>query len=126
MPFPADIREKPGKSGSGRRGHWFHRILLQVALRTESGQLVRVPSPLDAPVKVERKRRLASEHFRALCEALSASLGFRITPFGQHMDAWFAAWGRVPPKHATALLSEKELEPYKFVWGWKGPQGGTP
>lgn len=91
--------------------------IVPLALRTESGEVVRVPSPLDAPVKVERKRRLASEHFRALCEALSASVGFRIAPFGQYMDGWFAAWGRVPPKHATALLSEKELEPYKFVWG---------
>jgi|YNPBryantNP2012_1023418.scaffolds.fasta_scaffold13439_2 hypothetical protein len=91
--------------------------IVPVALRVDGGQVVEVRSLLDAPVKVEAKRRMASGHFRALCEAVSASSGVEVTPSGRGMDSWFAAGGLVPPKHATILLSEREREPYMFSWG---------
>lgn len=97
--------------------------IVPVALRMEDGRVVEARSPLDAPVRVERKRRMASHHFKALCEAVRASAGPEIRPFGPGMDSLFAAGGLVPPKHATILLSEQGLEPYMFSWGAEGVTG---
>lgn len=101
---------------------WGYHIV-PVAFTVEKSVTIAVLSPLDVPVNVETKRRLASEHFKALCEAIGASAGREIQPFAPHMDGWFAAGGLAPPKHAASLLSEKDREPYTFAWGVKSATG---
>lgn len=91
--------------------------IVPVALRKESGEIMRISSPLDLAVHVETRRRMASEHFRALCEGLSALAGGEVRPFAPSLDGWFAAGGLVPPKWAAIKLSEKEREPFMFPWG---------
>lgn len=93
----------------------FH--ILPVAFNMDNGETVVVHSPLDFPVHVANRHRMASEHFEAFCDAVGASTGLEFTPFAPHMDGWFALGGVVPPKFAASQLSEKDRAPYAFAWG---------
>lgn len=93
----------------------FH--ILPVAFRMDNGEATVVHSPLDLPIHVANRRRMASEHFEALCEAVGASVGREIRPFAPHMDGWFALGGVVPPKFAASRLSEEDRKSYAFAWG---------
>jgi hypothetical protein len=96
--------------------------IVPVAIRTENGETVKVSSLLDLPVHVEQRPRMASEHFRVLCEAIQKS-GGRVVPAAAYLDGWYAAGGLIPPKHAAAVLSEKERERYTFPWGVERTSG---
>lgn len=98
----------------------FH--ILPVTFRTDDSDNVAVRSPLDFRVHVESRRRLPSEHFRALCEAITASGGTRIRPWVTWMNSWFAAGGQPTPKFVEQL-DEKQREPYTFAWGVESASG---
>lgn len=99
----------------------FH--ILPVAFRMDNGEATVVHSPLDFPVHVANRRRMASEHFEALCKAVGASTGLEIRPFAPRMDGWFAMGGVVPPKFGASQLSEEDRESHEFAWGTENHTG---
>jgi hypothetical protein len=82
------------------------------------GRMVTASSLLDAYVRVPEQRRMASDHLHALCDALTAATGTPVWDGGEKwFDGRYAAGGVLPPKGAAHLLTEKEQEPFSFVWG---------
>lgn len=88
-----------------------HIVPLQV--RDESGQFAPARNVLDARVEVPVQERTATEHFEALCAALSGLLGMTIRYFdgtvflGQDVPSGFE-------QHFAA-------QPSRFAWGTSGP-----
>jgi len=81
------------------------------------GQLVPASTLLDVEIRVPEARRMASGHLQALCDAVTTSAGTSLINGGLWFDEFYAAGGLVPPRFATKVLTEKEREPYTFVWG---------
>ncbi len=98
----------------------FH--ILPVAFTMDNGDTIVIRSPLDFPVHVENKRRLASEHFRALCEAIATAGGRDIWPWGTWMNTWFAAGGLATRRYIESL-DQEQREPYTFAWGVEDATG---
>jgi hypothetical protein len=110
---PGDTRFKVVESSLG-----LH--ILPAYVHDENGTLVEASSLLDTKITVPSAARMPSEHFRAICEAITNAAGSRVDLGGKWLDQFFAPNGTVPRSGATALLTAKEKEQYSFKWGASG------
>ena len=97
----------------------FGLHILPLQMHAANGELVKAVSLLDTRVSVSSALRMPSEHFRALCAAVTASRGRTLQFFyaRKWLDDEFAPNGLRPPKGAAQLLPAKEKERYSIVWG---------
>jgi hypothetical protein len=81
----------------------------------QSGQLVKAVSLLDTYITVPEAKRTPSEHFEALCNAVTASnsLGIRLMPFSLWLDQYFSPNGILPPRDMT----QADRDRISFQWG---------
>jgi hypothetical protein len=91
--------------------------ILPAYVHDQNGRLVEASSLLDTKITVPSAARMPSRHFRAICEAVTRASGTRVDYGGQWLDQFFAPNGRIPPRGAETLFTEKEKEPYPFQWG---------
>jgi hypothetical protein len=98
----------------------LHIVPLQ--MHAANGALVRATTLLDTDIRVLSALRMPSEHFRALCDAVTASGGGALRLFyaRKWLDDEFAPNGLRPPKAAAQLLTAKEKERFSIVWGASG------
>lgn len=82
-----------------------------------NGQVVASASVLDARVAVPGAVRMASDHFLAVCAAVTAATGTKVDLNSPWLDMYFAANATVPPNGAAQLLPEQEKAKYSFAWG---------
>jgi len=86
-------------------------------MHNAQGELVAANNLLDAPISVPPALRMPSEHFQALCDAVTAQGSGALRFFYKGLDIAFEPNGLRPPKAAAELLTAKEKEPYSMVWG---------
>jgi len=86
-------------------------------VRDQNGTLVEASSLLDRKITVPPASRMPSEHFRAICEAITSASGTTLDLGGKWLDHFFAPNGAVPRYGAAMLFTAKEKEPYSFQWG---------
>jgi hypothetical protein len=110
---PGDTRFKVVESSLG-----LH--ILPAYVHDENGTLVEASSLLDTKITVPSAARMPSEHFRAICEAITNASGTRVDFGGQWLDQFLAPNGAVPRYGAETLLTAKEKEPYSFQWAASG------
>jgi len=91
--------------------------IVPVQAHNAAGELTPAFSLLEARIRVPTGRRMASEHFKALCSAITAVTGTKVQAGDQWLDQAYAANGWVPPRGAAELLPEAEKERYRFEWG---------
>jgi hypothetical protein len=91
--------------------------IVPVQAHNAAGELAPAFSLLEARIRVPVGRRMASEHFKALCAAITAVTGTKVQAGSQWLDQAYAANGWVPPRGAAELLPEQDKERYRFEWG---------
>jgi len=91
--------------------------IVPVQAHNAAGELAPAFSLLEARIRAPVGRRMASEHFKALCAAITAVTGTKVQAGGQWLDQAYAANGWVPPRGAAELLPEQDKERYRFEWG---------
>lgn len=110
---PGDTRFKVAESSLG-----LH--ILPALVHDENGVLVEASSLLDTRITVPSAARMPSEHFRAICEAVTSASGTKTDLNDPWLDQAFAPNAAVPPKGGAARFTAKEKEPYSFNWGASG------
>jgi hypothetical protein len=80
------------------------------------GKLVPATTPLGARIDVPVEKRTASEHLKALCDAVSSATGATVRPNGGRFDHAFAANGYLLPRMSTGAERPYML----FEWGANG------
>jgi hypothetical protein len=94
--------------------------IVPVQVHDESGKLVPATNPLDAQISVPVEKRTASEHMRALCDAVTASAvagaGSTVKSNGGPFDQYYAANGYLLPRRLTGTERPYML----FEWGTSG------
>jgi hypothetical protein len=91
-------------------------------IHNAEGVMVPATSILDVLVTVSSEERMASEHLKSICEAVSRATGVKLlrgTPHLSGIDPIFAANGIIAPRDAISRPPE-ERKPYSFVWGFPG------
>jgi hypothetical protein len=91
--------------------------VVPVSFHDSSGAVVETSSVLDAVISVPFESRMASEHLRAFCAAVSKASGTGGDFFDLWIDSSFAANQVVPPQSAAQLLSREAKAPFSFLWG---------
>jgi hypothetical protein len=89
----------------------FHIVPGQA--RDATGRFVEATSPLDDLIEVPVGTRTPTDHFHALCAALTAAAGIRVEPLSRDLDAYFAPQGIIPPRVAT----DSDLKRISYPWG---------
>jgi hypothetical protein len=95
--------------------------ILPSQFHSASGDLVPATSILDVSVNVPAAERMASEHLRAICDAVGRITGVRLligAPLGG-LDSLFAANGVIAPRDVI-LRPPEERKMYSFLWGSSG------
>jgi len=110
---PADARFKVIESSLG-----LH--IVPGSAHDGSGRMVAVTALLDTVISVPEAARMPSEHFEAICQAVTDASGVKVTNGQQWMDQFFAPNGAAPRRFAAQILSAQEKEPYSFRWGATG------
>jgi hypothetical protein len=95
----------------------LHIVPAQVA--GMDGQLAPSVNLLDSVITVPRARRTPTEHFRALCAALTVSSGVTVDFNGgfRPVEVLFLPNGNMPPH---VIWSEADKEPILIEWGAPG------
>jgi hypothetical protein len=97
----------------------FHIIPALVA--SENGQLGPSANILGSVITVPRAKRTPTEHFAALCAALTVSTGvtvrFDFALSIRPLELVFLPNGNMPPR---GILTDAELESQRFEWGASG------
>ncbi len=89
----------------------LHIIPAQV--RSRDGRLVSAISLLDAHITVPFEKRMPSEHFKAICEAITASTGITLKDFMPWLNGYYAATGA----EAYRFDAEEYKRIVSFEWG---------
>jgi hypothetical protein len=89
----------------------LHIIPKQV--RDANGQFTNTTSLLDTKISIPIANRTPSEHFVAICSAVTAvnPFGIKLRPNGQWMEQYFAE------KPLPRMLTPDQREKTSFVWG---------
>jgi len=93
-----------------------------------TGKPVRATTPLDATITVPEGERMATEHLKAISDAVERASGVHLLLIDEWVDQYYAANGLSPAKNVLVPIllgwsgPEAKL-PYSFVWGAAGVSG---
>ncbi len=90
----------------------FHLIPAQV--RAAYAQFVEAKPPLDVHITVPIAKRTPAQHFSAICEAVTAAVGFSLEAFAPYINVEFASSSANFSKFRP---TQKDLEKISFEWG---------
>ena len=100
----------------------FHIVPWQ--MYNENGKMGPASTLFDVTIQVDAERRMASEHIKEICDAISAASGTSLRMGNNKwLDEFYAAGGVRPPRFAAKLLDEEQRAPFTFLWG-SGPTTG--
>jgi hypothetical protein len=92
--------------------HWGLHII-PTQMRDVNGHFVRVVALLDTSINIPIAKRRPTEHFRAICEAVSVSTGITLNLSAGFLDQYYAPNGILPPR----VMADSDKEQISFAWG---------
>lgn len=97
---------------------WLGLHMIPDVVRNSDGIMKPAVNPLDLAINVSIEKRLPSEHFEAICAALSEEIGIEIKPNAQFLNQHYVPNGRYVPKD----YDRSERGKYCIAWGTEGNQ----
>lgn len=85
--------------------------ILPAEVRDANGQLAKVTPLLDTIISIPEAVRSPSEHFGAICEAITTSTGIELKYGGQWMDQYFS------PIPLPRRMNDDQRKQISFTWG---------